>query len=178
MWQLLTSPSPTETTAACWTWSGSMRRRRQSSQISFANSGRSKTPRRNKAGGAASLRSLFLISSRWPSSSGGGLQNRRDRCDSGTGFHFQRSQLNREWTRMNANGDRGNSSILNAGRIPVRVHSRLNRFQTLPTHHFRIRGEITVILRFERRVCRWESCRMRQPSLCRATARQANFTPR
>jgi hypothetical protein len=26
----------------------------------------------------------------------------------------------------------------------------------------RIRGEIMIILRFERRVCRWESCRMRQ----------------
>ena len=26
-----------------------------------------------------------------------------------------------------------------------------------------IRAEITIILRFERRVCRWESCRMRQP---------------
>src|SRR2546428_507753 len=25
----------------------------------------------------------------------------------------------------------------------------------------RIRGEIIIILRFERRVCRWESCRMR-----------------
>jgi len=30
------------------------------------------------------------------------------------------------------------------------------------THHFGIRGEITIILRFERRVCRWESCRMHQ----------------
>jgi hypothetical protein len=30
-------------------------------------------------------------------------------------------------------------------------------------HHFMcIRGEITIILRFERRVCRWESCRMHQ----------------
>ena len=28
--------------------------------------------------------------------------------------------------------------------------------------HFRIRGEIIIILRFERRVCRWESCRMHQ----------------
>ncbi len=27
---------------------------------------------------------------------------------------------------------------------------------------FRIRGEIMIILRFERRVCRWESCRMHQ----------------
>ena len=27
---------------------------------------------------------------------------------------------------------------------------------------FRIRGEITIMLRFERRVCRWESCRMHQ----------------
>ena len=26
--------------------------------------------------------------------------------------------------------------------------------------HFCIRDEITIILRFERRVCRWESCRM------------------
>jgi hypothetical protein len=26
----------------------------------------------------------------------------------------------------------------------------------------RIRGEIIIILRFERRVCRWESCRMHQ----------------
>ena len=25
-----------------------------------------------------------------------------------------------------------------------------------------IRGEITIMLRFERRVCRWESCRMHQ----------------
>ena len=31
-----------------------------------------------------------------------------------------------------------------------------------------------IILRFERRVCRWESCRMHQPSF-RATARQANL---
>ena len=30
------------------------------------------------------------------------------------------------------------------------------------TDHLRIRGEITIILRFERRVCRWESCRMHQ----------------
>ena len=28
--------------------------------------------------------------------------------------------------------------------------------------NFRIRGEIIIILRFERRVCRWESCRMHQ----------------
>lgn len=28
--------------------------------------------------------------------------------------------------------------------------------------HFRIRGEIMIMLRFERRVCRWESCRMHQ----------------
>ena len=33
---------------------------------------------------------------------------------------------------------------------------------TVATHHFRIRGEIIIILRFERRVCRWESCRMHQ----------------
>lgn len=33
--------------------------------------------------------------------------------------------------------------------------------ESLRRPHFRIRGEITIILRFERRVCRWESCRMR-----------------
>jgi hypothetical protein len=30
-----------------------------------------------------------------------------------------------------------------------------------------IRGEIIIILRFERRVCRWESCRMHQNLLAR-----------
>ena len=34
--------------------------------------------------------------------------------------------------------------------------------ESLHRLHFRIRGEITIILRFERRVCRWESCRMHQ----------------
>ncbi len=32
--------------------------------------------------------------------------------------------------------------------------------ESLHRPHFRIRGEIIIILRFERRVCRWESCRM------------------
>jgi hypothetical protein len=40
--------------------------------------------------------------------------------------------------------------------------NRRARGSTVATHHFRIRGEIIIILRFERRVCRWESCRMRQ----------------
>ena len=40
--------------------------------------------------------------------------------------------------------------------------NRRARGSTVATHHFRIRGEITIILRFERRVCRWESCRMHQ----------------
>ena len=43
---------------------------------------------------------------------------------------------------------------------------RLVRFQHgipfLRAPHFRIRGEIIIILRFERRACRWESCRMHQ----------------
>src|SRR5436190_335145 len=30
----------------------------------------------------------FNLTSRWPSSSGGSLQNCRGRCDSDTGFHF------------------------------------------------------------------------------------------
>ncbi len=34
--------------------------------------------------------------------------------------------------------------------------------ESLHRPHFRIRGEIIIILRFERRVCRWESCRMHQ----------------
>ena len=34
--------------------------------------------------------------------------------------------------------------------------------ESLHRLHFRIRGEIILILRFERRVCRWESCRMHQ----------------
>lgn len=34
--------------------------------------------------------------------------------------------------------------------------------ESLRRPHFRIRGEIIIILRFERRVCRWESCRMHQ----------------
>ena len=34
--------------------------------------------------------------------------------------------------------------------------------ESLHRLHFRIRGEIIIILRFERRVCRWESCRMHQ----------------
>ena len=36
------------------------------------------------------------------------------------------------------------------------------RVRVSPSAPFRIRGEIIIILRFERRVCRWESCRMRQ----------------
>ena len=40
--------------------------------------------------------------------------------------------------------------------------NRRARGSTVATHHFRIRGEITIILRFERRGCRWESCRMHQ----------------
>ena len=36
------------------------------------------------------------------------------------------------------------------------------RVQVSPSAPFRIRGEIIIILRFERRVCRWESCRMHQ----------------
>ncbi len=46
-----------------------------------------------------------------------------------------------------------------------RCSGRLNRRargSTVATHHFCIRGEITIMLRFERRVCRWESCRMHQ----------------
>ena len=46
------------------------------------------------------------------------------------------------------------------------VKSRLltgeNSVQIRGDPPFRIRGEITIILRFERRVCRWESCRMHQ----------------
>ena len=38
--------------------------------------------------------------------------------------------------------------------------NRRARGSTVATHHFRIRGEIMIILRFERRVCRWKSCRM------------------
>src|SRR6266545_3663514 len=34
--------------------------------------------------------------------------------------------------------------------------------ESLHRLHFRIRGEIIIILRFERRVCRWDSCRMHQ----------------
>ena len=34
--------------------------------------------------------------------------------------------------------------------------------ESLRRPHCRIRGETTIILRFERRVCRWESCRMHQ----------------
>ena len=40
--------------------------------------------------------------------------------------------------------------------------NRRARGSTVATHHLSIRGEITIILRFERRVCRWESCRMHQ----------------
>lgn len=40
--------------------------------------------------------------------------------------------------------------------------NRRARGSTVATHHFRIRGETIIILRFERRVCRWESCRMHQ----------------
>ena len=40
--------------------------------------------------------------------------------------------------------------------------NRRARGSTVATHHFRIRGEIIIILRFERRVCGWESCRMHQ----------------
>jgi hypothetical protein len=40
--------------------------------------------------------------------------------------------------------------------------NRRARGSTVATHHFRIRGETTIVLRFERRVCRWESCRMHQ----------------
>ena len=36
------------------------------------------------------------------------------------------------------------------------------RVRVSPSAPFRIRGEIIIILRFERRVCRWESCRMHQ----------------
>ena len=36
------------------------------------------------------------------------------------------------------------------------------RVRVSPSAPVRIRGEIIIILRFERRVCRWESCRMHQ----------------
>ena len=47
----------------------------------------SRTPRQgNNAGGGESFRLRFQFLSRWPISSGGGLQNRRGWCDSSTGF--------------------------------------------------------------------------------------------
>ena len=64
-----------------------------------------------------------------------------------------------------------NTSTTFATRMPVRVRTsqawpgavRLRlRVAFLATHQFCIRGEIIIILRYERRVCRWESCRMHQ----------------
>ncbi len=40
------------------------------------------------AGGGESFRPRFQFLSRWPSSSGGGLQSRRHWCAPSTGFHF------------------------------------------------------------------------------------------
>ena len=49
----------------------------------------SRTPRPgNNADGGDSIRLHLQFLSRWPISSGGGLQNRRSWCDSSTGFHF------------------------------------------------------------------------------------------
>ncbi len=42
----------------------------------------------NNAGECESARPCFQFPSRWPSSAGGGLQNRKGWCDSSTGFHF------------------------------------------------------------------------------------------
>ena len=39
-------------------------------------------------GGGESFRPRFQFLSRWPSSSGGGLQSRRQWCEPSTGFHF------------------------------------------------------------------------------------------
>ena len=65
--------------------SASTRRPQPSSRTLSAVSGRFKETTRAEA--QASARPLNFLS-RWPSSSGGGLQNRRGGCDSRTGFHF------------------------------------------------------------------------------------------
>lgn len=44
----------------------------------------------------------------------------------------------------------------------ITCHSLIWSFSVGPSQHFRIRGEIMIMLRFERRVCRWESCRVHQ----------------
>ena len=51
--------------------------------------------------------------------------------------------------------------------------NRRARGSTVATHHSCIRGEIIIILRFERRVCRWESCRMHQFRRVSPTSRGA-----
>ncbi len=65
---------------------------------------------------------------------------------------------------------RGDPPFLNAegGGRRAEFHGRRCRQLSLSTPRSKIRiskgirGEIMIILRFERRVCRWESCRMRQ----------------
>jgi hypothetical protein len=48
-------------------------------------------------------------------------------------------------------------------RTATALRARIGGTQVLsPSAPFCIRGEITFILRFERRVCRWESCRVHQ----------------
>jgi len=87
--------------------------------------------------------------------------------------HRCRSGPSQAWLR------RFNSAFVSlfSGLQTLRVKSRLlssekywrtaTGCKSEATHHFRIRGEITIILRFERRVCRLmavrkHSCRMRQ----------------
>ena len=64
---------------------------------------------------------------------------------------------------------RGNPPFCRRGSAAPGVCARPRRFRAKriggtqvlsPSAPFRIRGEIIIILRFERRVCRWESCRM------------------
>ena len=48
-----------------------------------------------------------------------------------------------------------------SGESPITKHQSDRRY-TLPYPVLSVRGEIIITLRFERRVCGWESCRMHQ----------------
>ena len=77
-----------------------------------------------------------------------GLLNRRARGSTVATHHFADVAQQRQQSRP-------------LGGINCRVHCP-RECESLHRLHFRIRGEIIIILRFERRVCRWESCRMHQ----------------
>ena len=78
-----------------------------------------------------------------------GLLNRRARGSTVATHHFADVAQQRQVLAY------GGSFVNCRAHCPTRV-------RVSPSAPFRIRGEITITLRFERRVCRWESCRMHQ----------------